>query len=383
MSTCIEKIKSISVIFLMLGIAGFAAAQSAPPQEKTFQVSRGGNLEVSVRSGDIHLNAWEKESVSVIAEGIDQDELRNLEISQQGNTIVVRFRPEWDGRHVRFRIQVPAEFQSNLKTSGGDIKLSGTFGGKVSGSTSGGDIEMNDVNGNVDLSTSGGDIDAGNILGDVRLHTSGGDIKVGDCTGTADLHTSGGDIHVGNVGKKLTARTAGGDVVIGDVGGEADISTAGGDVEVGKVTGSASLRTAGGDIELRGGNGTIRAKTAGGDVDLRNISGSVEASTSGGDVHAELRPSGTGRSFLSSSGGDLTLILPENAKATIDALIDINGRWRDQTKECDIISDFKSQNYQKDPDSKEIRAKFVLNGGGEVISLETTNGSIYIRKSVD
>jgi hypothetical protein len=94
-------------------------------------------------------------------------------------------------------------------------------------------------------------------------------------------------------------------------------------------------------------------------------------------VQAQLRPSGKGRSRLSSSGGDVILYLPANAKATIDALIDIRGRWEED--EYQIISDFKSQSYNKDPDSKEVHATYVLNGGGESIWLETVNGNIQIR----
>jgi len=350
-------------------------------KSQTFQVEKGGTLEVSVSSGDIYVSPWEKSEVFVKAEGIDPDDIENLKMAQVGNNVRVSFHPEWGSHRMKFTFNIPADFNTDLHTSGGDIHMEGVFRGSLQGSTSGGDIHLGDIDGRVDMSTSGGDVSAGKVTGTATLHTSGGDIEMSDCSGAVDVSTSGGSIKVGNVGKTLSARTAGGDIVIGNVGGEATISTAGGEIRVGKVTGSVTMKTAGGDIELKGGSGLIRAKTAGGDIDLVDLTGSVEASTAGGDISAELRPSGSGRSRLSSSGGDLVLYLPANSKANIDALIDIRGRWEDG--EYDITSDFKPATYEKKRDSKEIHATFTLNGGGEGIWLETVNGNIEVRQLRD
>ena len=354
-------------------------APSGEMRQQTFQVNKGGTLEVSIGSGDINVSPWEKSEVFVKAEGIDPDEVNNLKMSQVGNNVRVSFHPEWGSRHMRFTFNIPMDYNTDLHTSGGDIRLQGNFRGTIQGSTSGGDIRVGgDVDGTLDMSTSGGDVIAGKVTGKVTLHTSGGDVQMSDCSGDADLSTSGGGINVGNVGKTLSARTAGGDIVIGNVGGEATVSTAGGEIRVGKVTGSVTVKTAGGDIELKGGSGLVRAKTAGGDITLTDLSGSVEASTAGGDISAELRPSGSGRSRLSSSGGDLVLYVPANAKANIDAVIDIRGRWEED--EYDITSDFKPTTYDKKKDEKEIHATFNLNGGGETIELETVNGNIEVRQ---
>ena len=376
------KTKVFFTIFLLVLSCSVYAQKQKPAfrgeaKTQSFQVGKGGLLEVSISSGDIHVTPWEKSEVFVSAEGIDPEEVENLKMTQVGNNVRVTFRPEWGNHRVRFSFQIPADYNTDLHTSGGDIELQGSFRGLLEGSTSGGDIRLGDVEGKVDMSTSGGDVIAGKIGGTVSLSTSGGDIRMTTCTGDAELSTSGGNITVGNVGKTLVAKTAGGDIEVGDVGGEATISTAGGDIRVGKVTGSVTMKTAGGDIVLRAGSGLIRAKTAGGDVNMQDLSGSVEASTAGGDVMAQLRPSGKGRSRLSSSGGDVVLYIPANAKANIDALIDIRGRWEDG--EYEVVSDFKAQTYDKDATRKEIHATYVLNGGGEDISLETVNGNIYIR----
>jgi DUF4097 and DUF4098 domain-containing protein YvlB len=357
------------------------AAKGGPVRTQTFSVNKGDTLQVSVESGDIWISAWEKNEVSVSADGIDPEDMDSLSMTQSGNVVRVHFSDShgWSG-YVRFDIQVPSQFDMNLRTSGGDIRLQGNLTGSINGSTSGGDIRLADIKGRLEMRTSGGDITAGRIEGDAVLHTSGGDIEVQSISSQVDLSTSGGDITVGNVGKSLKASTAGGNISVGDVGGEAMVNTAGGDIIVGKVSGSATMITAGGDINLNGASGVVMAKTAGGDLQLKNVTGSVQGETAGGDVHAEIRPSGSGSSRLSTAGGDVQLMVPENAKATIEARIRIRGNWKSSKENYSVMSDFKSSKYEMDEDVHEIRATYVLNGGGEVINLDTVNGDIYIRK---
>lgn len=348
---------------------------------RSFTVGKGGRLEVSAESGDIRISPWEKSEVFIRIDGVAERDSDRVRMTQSGNTVTVRYRGKWGwlgkGRDVRFEISIPSQFDIELETAGGDLDLRGTLTGEISGQTSGGDIKLENVVGTVSMKTSGGDISAKKIQGNGTLKTSGGDIKIEAGSGDVEAITSGGDIRVDNVGKNLVAKTAGGDITVGDVGGEATVSTAGGDIMVGKVSGKASMSTAGGDIKLKGATGVVAAKTAGGDVRLENVSGSVEAKTAGGDVVAELTPSGTGKSKLSSAGGDVKLYLPENAKATIEARIRVHD-WPLSGSEYEIVSDFKSEKY--DREEGEIRAMFVLNGGGENISLSTVNANIEIRK---
>mgnify|MGYP001566880895 FL=1 len=350
---------------------------------KSFTVNKGGMLDVSVGGGVIRITPWDKQEVYIKVTGIEEEDLDDLKMKQSGNTIYIEFKPSWGSgwSDVTFDVNVPAQFNADMRTAGGNIEIHGAMNGEINGSTAGGDIRLSDIVGQVDMSTSGGDIRTENIQGDTRLKTSGGDIQLGTVNGEADVKTSGGDIRIKSVGKSLKAKTSGGEIIIGDVGGEANVSTAGGDISVGKVSGSASLSTAGGDIELRSASGTVSAKTAGGNLRLENVTGSVEGKTAGGDIRAELYPGGKGNSRLINSGGDIKLYIAEGAKATIDARLRVQGwLWiAGQKKEYDIRSDFKPSSFDDD-DEDEIRAKYVLNGGGENITLETTNGNIDIRR---
>ncbi len=358
-----DKRSFIFAATALLAALLWTSSALAAEQTRSFNVTPGESLELSTRRGAIVLSPWNKNELVVTATGIDQEDLPDLQMAQTGNTVRVDFRPADRGsKEARFKINLPAQFNVNLRTAGGDIEIGGAMKGNLKGSTSGGDIRLVDVDGKADMTTSGGDIHAGNILGDVQLKTSGGNISIA------------------NVGKTLNAKTAGGNIDVGDVGGEATVATAGGNVTVGTVSGSADLKTAGGDIRLRGGSGKVTAKTAGGKIEIKNVSGSVDAKTAGGNVEAELVPSGTGTSRLETAGGDVKLFLPGNARASIEALIRIKGDWASRSQKYEVRSDFPHQTFKKDEDAEEIRASFLLNGGGERITLETVNGNIEIRK---
>jgi DUF4097 and DUF4098 domain-containing protein YvlB len=347
-------------------------------RSKSFSVSKGGTFVLSTSSGDVTLKPWDKDEVFVRVDGIDPDEVDQLEMTQSGNTVNVRFRSRRNSwSDLRYEISLPMEFNVSLKTAGGDIEFTGPMAGKLKGTTAGGDIRLSDVKGEISFTTAGGDIRTGKIGGDAYLKTAGGDIEVLDAMGEVEVSTAGGDIKVGNVGKSLEARTSGGDIKIGDVGGEAEVSTSGGDISLGKVSGKARASTAGGDIELKSASGSVSAKTAGGDIKLSDITGSVEAKTAGGDIRAQIKPTGRGSSQLKTAGGEIVLEIPSNAKATIEAVIEIDERWSKRDR-YEVRSDFKAESYDKEDDY--IRAKYVLNGGGETIYLETVNSNITIRK---
>lgn len=376
----------VAIAFSIFPVYDAVAEVETAPEEtgeitQSFSVTKGGRLEVDTESGDIRILPWEKNEVFVRVDGVSERDSDRVKMSQSGNTVTVRYRSRWGwfsgGRNVRFEINVPSQFDIELETAGGDIDIRGIITGEVKGQTSGGDIRIENIIGSVSMKTSGGDISAKKVQGKSALKTSGGDIQVGVAGGDIEAVTAGGDIKIDEAGKNLTAKTAGGDITVGDAGGDAILSTAGGDVSVGKVSGKAVLSTAGGDIELRGATGIVTAKTAGGDIKLENVSGSVEAKTAGGDVVAEVIPTRNGKSRLSSSGGDVKLYIPENAKATISARIKVHN-WPIGKNEYEIVSDFKPEKHERDDD--EIRAIILLNGGGEDISLSTVNANIEIRK---
>lgn len=303
-------------------------------RSETFQVEKGGRLDLNTRAGDIIISTWRKNEAVVTVQGIPSGSADDLRIRYEGGILRVDYDPRFSGwsinrrKGMRFKIDLPAEFDLDLRTGGGDIEVVGNLAGDVRSHTSGGDVTLRDIDGEVELTTSGGDIRVGTIGGDVHLQTSGGDIRVEKASADLDVQTSGGDIRIGHVGKTLEAQTSGGDIAIEYVGGKARITTSGGDIEIYELSGNARITTAGGDIELRNAKGVIQAKTAGGELELLNVTGAIDARTAGGEVLAEIIPEGSKGSSLISAGGDIVLYVDPEARATIEARIHVDKRYR-------------------------------------------------------
>lgn len=380
---------SVFVLLVMVVAAWYTVATGeSGAKSKSFDVQKGGNLFVDIQNigADVEVKIWAKNEVTVRVEGISDRDLEWLEIDKSGNTVNVVFDADngWRRhRSARFYINAPSEFNLDIGTSGGDVDVIGAVQGTVDAKTAGGDVEVGDVVGRVVLKTAGGSVTAGDVDGDADLTTAGGDVKIGRVTGEFNAKTAGGDIEAGEVKRDLNATTAGGDISCRDVGGEVVAKTSGGDIVLGVVGGGVVARTAGGDIEARGATGRVTAKTAGGNVDLSSVKGYVDVSTAGGDITVELDPTNASGSDMETAGGDIVLILPADADATIEALINLRDRGRDRdwdrgVDEYDIRSDFKAEKH--DRDRREVRARYVINGGGKLIRMETTNGNIEIRK---
>lgn len=133
----------------------------------------------------------------------------------------------------------------------------------------------------------------------VDLRTSGGSLDVRDLDASAQGKTSGGSIHVQNVTGEVNMHTSGGSVEAEHLNGPAELSSSGGPIDVTDSTGNLDLRTSGGGITIDNGDGT------------------VDAHTSGGSIRAQLR-SNRGIN-LSTSGGGITLLLPRNSRGSLDA----------------------------------------------------------------
>ncbi len=299
-------------------------------RSETFQVETGGRLDLNTKAGDITISTWRKNEAAVTVQGIPPNIESDIKIRYDGGILRIDFDPRFSpwspnrGKGLRFKIDLPEEFDLDLRTGGGDIEVVGDLTGDVRSHTSGGDVTLRDIGGEVELTTSGGDIRVGTIDGDVHLQTSGGDIRVEKASSDLDVRTSGGDLRIGHVGSALKAQTSGGDIVIGFVGGKARIRTSGGDIEIDNLTADARITTAGGDIELRNAKGVIQTKTAGGELELLNVTGAIDARTAGGDILAEITPRGSKGSSLISAGGDIVLYVDPKAKATIEARIHVD-----------------------------------------------------------
>ena len=281
--------------------------------EKTFTVQPGGNLKVETQGGDIKVLTGPGNEVKVTVtqrikattEAKADELLKQLEltIEQQGDnvTAIAKFAHSggwrvgnWPPVSVSFTVIVPARYNVDLNTSGGDIGVA-SINGRARLRTSGGDLKLERVDGEVDGGTSGGDINLLEGTAKVKLSTSGGDILVDRAGGEADLSTSGGDIIINSVQGRLNAGTSGGDVkasIAGALQGDCKLTTSGGTVTV-SVDQAAAF--------------DLKAHTSGGEVDAAGITITIEKGGLGKSSLAGKVNGGGPQLYLGSSGGDIRI----------------------------------------------------------------------------
>ena len=313
--------KAQSSLLIAAGLLAFAPisahAKIERVVEKTFTVQPGGLLKVSTQGGSIRVETGTDNVVKVEAreriragsESEADELLKPLELTIEqdsgGVTATSKYERGFSGFHwhswppveVSFVVTVPAKYNAELHTSGGDIRV-GDLAGTVNAHTSGGDLVLGKIGGEIDAKTSGGNVRLVDGGAAVKLGTSGGNISVEHAVGPTELHTSGGDISIGTVDDTLDARTSGGNVsaqFTGGPKGDCVLSTSGGRVRVAVAKSAAfelDASTSGGDVRANGVTITID----GGGIGKSRLSGRVNGGgpklklrSSGGDIIVETR----------------------------------------------------------------------------------------------
>lgn len=259
---------------------------------KMLAAQQGGKLVVDVDFGSIdvvadgddkvRISVWRK--VSRLTSSAEKAFLKDrpIQITESGGIITVRSkavrnRPRsWTGSsEARYTIRVPAEFNAQLDTAGGGIKVR-DLSGELKARTSGGGLTFVNIDGPIEGKTSGGGIRVQDCRGNIQISTSGGGLDVAGSSGVLDGQTSGGTVTVRQFGGPARVKTSGGGLILEDVEGSIDGSTSGGAINATLASlpkGDLKLTTSAGGITLR-----LPARAA---FDL-------DASTSAGDVRCEL-----------------------------------------------------------------------------------------------
>ncbi len=121
----------------------------------------------------------------------------------------------------------------------------------------------------VDVATAGGPIEVNALRGDVTARSRGGEIRVENVEGRVDLVSAGGRIRIAAIRGALRAHTALGWIAISDVRGPVEATTGDGQIRIAGVTGAVDARTRGGPIAL------VLPNRARADVDAQTRSGRI------------------------------------------------------------------------------------------------------------
>ncbi len=275
-----------------------------PYLSKTFNLS-SGQLYVTTSGGSIKVKGGNSSTVKVemyvksnrhsdskMRKIIEDDyEIRIEKSGSKIEAIAKRESGSWsnNGISISFVVYTPKDFECELKTSGGSLKISGVSGRNHELKTSGGSITATDMSGDLEARTSGGSITVSDFVGDLDAKTSGGSIKLEDIEGDLDVATSGGGIRISDVQGEVYATTSGGSINanITKLESQLVLKTSGGSV---KATIPSGL---GLDLDLRGNRVSTSLSNFSGESKSDRVKGTVN----GGGILVQLSTSGGGVSL--------------------------------------------------------------------------------------
>jgi DUF4097 and DUF4098 domain-containing protein YvlB len=267
-------------------------------------------------------------------------------------------------------IRAPRLAAAVVGTSDGAVEASG-IDGTLDVDTRAGEIAVDRIHGPCTLVTGGGAVRVGEVSGPLHCTSGAGRIQVKTVHGPAVLYTYGGDIAADSIGGEARAETVGGSIHIRSAGGQVNATSGGGEIVVDKAGGTVTARNMMGPVQVGAAAG-VHCENGSGGIRLSRIEGPIRVSTSMGSILADLTGGRLADSFLATASGDITVLIPSNVGVTIraeNAMADTPRR---------IVSDYSALAARRVGDR--IVAQAALNGGGPVLQISDTRGTIFIKK---
>ncbi len=267
-------------------------------------------------------------------------------------------------------VQAPQLNAVEVSTTEGSVEARG-IDGTLQVDSAAGELTADHIKGQCRLVTGGGAVKVGTVEGPLQCRTGAGAITVKVARGETSLVTQGGDITASQIGGPLNAQTGGGGIRVGTVGGAVTASTGGGEIVVDKANGVVTAHNMAGPVQV-GAAGGVHCESGTGGIRLSNISGSMKVSTAMGSIFANLFGSKLADSSLATGSGDVTVLIPANLRVTIKAENDQADTMRR------IVSDFPAIGVHMR--GTRLVAEGPLNGGGPLLQISGTGGTIYLKR---
>src|SRR5271157_278602 len=267
-------------------------------------------------------------------------------------------------------VKAPRLAAAVVSTYEGAVDARGIDGALVV-ETGGGGLFVDRIGGDCKLFTGDGDVHVGQVDGSLECASDAGRIAVGTVRGQAVLTTEGGDIVATEVGGPVRAQTRAGGIHIVKAGGTVTATSGGGRIVVDKAGGVVVARNVAGSVQVDAAAGVECESSAGG-VRLGNILGSMQVSTMMGSILADLLGGKPADSFLASGDGDITVLIPSNVGVNIRA----ESQMADTIRR--IVSEFPGIPVRRQ--GNEIVAEGPVNGGGPLLRISATQGTIFIKR---
>lgn len=202
-----------------------------------------------------------------------------------------------------------------------------------------------------------------------KLHSQSGsgDESAEGLSGPVDATSGSGSLHISNIGGETHARTGSGDIDLKEIKGASRVGSGSGSIHATGIAGAFNGQTGSGEVRLeQSAPGDVEISTGSGSVEVKSVKGAVRVNTGSGEIEASGDP--TGEWKLRSGSGDVTVELPKQAAFDLVAHTSSGSIETDPAHEITL---------QGNINPHEMHGK--VNGGGVVVDLGTSSGSIRIR----
>jgi DUF4097 and DUF4098 domain-containing protein YvlB len=329
-------------------------------ETRTLPLKAEGELRVKGFNGQIRVETWDREEVSVEAE-IRENEQGEVEFkaeSQDGRAEITARRTrggEERGFHFNFGsagvgyvLKVPAKVRATLETNNGEICARG-------------------LNSQLEVRTSNGRVELRDLGAGVTAHTSNGSIELDAIAGSAEVTTSNGSVEARMVKGDLRITTSNGSVEARDVEGRTTLRTSNASVVLERMKAPVVADTSNGSLRAEGLQDDLRASTSNASVELVDVAGKVDVHTTHGTIDAR-GLDGKGRGVrLVTSNADITL-----------SLGDLKGQIQARTSHHNPVQ-IHRQGLATTGNPEKGEAEISIPGSTQPIELRTSHGTISIQ----
>lgn len=206
--------------------------------------------------------------------------------------------------------------------------------------------------------------------------------------------------HRGNWGARYVIRvpfradleritSSNGAIKLDNVEGPARLRTSNGAVRIFRVKGNIEVETSNGGVEVTEHSGSLIARTSNGGIRADAVQGDFQAITSNGGINARFSDPQPGKTIrLESSNGSVNLVMDairdnniriatSNSSITLKLPASAKGQLKAHTSNSNVQTDF---DVMARGQMTKTHVEGTINGGGPLIDLSTSNGSIRVLK---
>jgi len=273
--------------------------------EKSFNLENIKSLDVRGKFCNIELNGTSGANLKMngYIKGSGNPERYEIKYEKRGDHVEVWVETPssvvWGNIQSLIEFEVPENVDIRIDNSSGNLKASNIKSRNINLETSSGNIEVEDIAGEMKINCSSGNVSVENQMGVTWITTTSGNIKIREVNGDAIIKASSGNININDQTGKMNARCTSGNITLHDLKGALTAETSSGNIKGDEIL----LND---DSEFRVTSGNIRLELLNNEndlsFDLEAGSGNLRAAGNTGEDHMIIKKGEIKISGISSSG---------------------------------------------------------------------------------